>query len=228
MDLKDLEQINALLEEDIDTREGIKSYVTELDKYTRAMTGLLGKIHSTPSAAIPKLLESVKPIMESCVENRIYLSDAVPPNQFWRWKDMWANSLRSIVFSAALMEYLTSGSLITIHRVESILNIQPEEKGRFSLPPEDYLHGIINMVNELSRLAVNAVTLGNFEEPIRISIFVKDIFAGFSMLNLKNDALRRRFDSLKYDIKKIEEVLYDVSLRRLAPSAPKPGAEDSK
>lgn len=27
----------------------------------------------------------------------------------------------------------------------------------------------------------------------------------FPQLNLKNDVLRRRFDSLKYDIKKIEE-----------------------
>lgn len=69
---------------------------------------------------------------------------------------------------------------------------------------------------------MNSVTLGNFEAPIQISIFVKDLFAGFSMvslklssgdlneiddaqLNLKNDTLRRRFDSLKYDLKKIEE-----------------------
>jgi hypothetical protein len=55
-------------------------------------------------------------------------------------------------------------------------------------------------------------------------------------LNLKNDTLRRRYDGLKYDIKKIEEgiceafsltfdlpyhsfaVVYDVSLRRLASS----------
>jgi len=35
-----------------------------------------------------------------------------------------------------------------------------------------------------SRLAINAVTLGNFEEPIRISIFVKDLFAGFSMVGM--------------------------------------------
>lgn len=34
-----------------------------------------------------------------------------------------------------------------------------------------------------SRLAVNAVTLGNFDEPIRISVFVKDLFAGFSMVS---------------------------------------------
>ena len=33
-----------------------------------------------------------------------------------------------------------------------------------------------------SRLAVNAVTMGNFDEPIRISIFVKDLYAGFSVV----------------------------------------------
>ena len=67
------------------------------------------------------------------------------------------------------------------------------------------------------------MTLGDYEAPLRISVFVKDLFAGFSMvtflnvfivgfdissfrkLNLKNDTLRRRFDSLKYDLKKIEE-----------------------
>lgn len=32
-------------------------------------------------------------------------------------------------------------------------------------------------------------------------------------LNLKNDALRRRYDSLKYDIKKIEEGAMIVALR---------------
>lgn len=37
-----------------------------------------------------------------------------------------------------------------------------------------------------SRFAVNAVTLGDFEQPIKISTFVKDIFAGFSMVRLIN------------------------------------------
>jgi len=94
------------------------------------------------------------------------------------------------------------------------------------LTPEDYLHGVITVINELSRLAVNRVTLGDFEAPLRISVFAKEVFTGFSMLNLKNDLLRRRFDSLKYDIKKIEEVVYDVSLRKLVSSpTEKPMAE---
>lgn len=38
------------------------------------------------------------------------------------------------------------------------------------------------------------------------------------MLNLKNDGLRKRFDGLKYDVKKIEEIVYDISIRGLRPN----------
>lgn len=129
---------------------------------------------------------------------------------------MWTNSLRTAVFTVVMIEYLTKRDLISLQGVSDMFGLKVEWTNRMTLPVEDYLHGVISMVNDLSRLAVNSVTLGNFEEPIKISIFVKDLFAGFSMLNLKNDVLRRRFDSLKYDIKKIEEVVYDVSLRKLA------------
>jgi len=42
---------------------------------------------------------------------------------------------------------------------------------------------------------------------------VSALSSGFQLLNLKNDALRRKFDALKYDLKKIEEVVYDISIR---------------
>lgn len=52
---------------------------------------------------------------------------------------------------------------------------------------------------------------------MQISKFVKDIHAGFQLLNLKNDALRRRSDGIKYAVKKVEDVVYDLSLRGLLP-----------
>lgn len=68
--------------------------------------------------------------------------------------------MRSAVFSAAFVEYLTNGKLITIEQVAEILGseltlIVPfiskmrHWKDRLALPVEDYLQGIINMVNEL-------------------------------------------------------------------------------
>jgi hypothetical protein len=102
--------------------------------------------------------------------------------------------------------------------------------------------GETNHLHDQARLAMNSVTLGNFSLPLKIASFEKDLFAGFSLvrsstlsavfrsiplilsdflhapldqLNLRNDTLRRRFDSLKYDVKRCEDVVYDITLRGL-------------
>ncbi|TMW40049.1 hypothetical protein DOY81_014870 [Sarcophaga bullata] len=58
------------------------------------------------------------------------------------------------------------------------------------------------MASELSRFATNSVTMGDYDRPLQISRFMADLNSGYRLLNLKNDALRKRFDALKYDVKK--------------------------
>ncbi|KAK5249240.1 Translin-1, partial [Cryomyces antarcticus] len=57
------------------------------------------------------------------------------------------------------------------------------------------------------RLARNSVTLGDYSRPLRISQFIKDLHAGFQILNLKNDSLRKRSDGIKYRVKEVEDVV---------------------
>jgi len=64
-----------------------------------------------------------------------------------------------------------------------------------------------------SRLSVNSVTAGDYSRPLHISTFINELDSGFRLLNLKNDSLRKRYDGLKYDVKKVEEVVYDLSIR---------------
>ncbi|KAG9103334.1 hypothetical protein FRC07_010016, partial [Ceratobasidium sp. 392] len=203
-------------EAESDLRDEIRKAVHELDRKARNATGIMNSIHSTRE--IKPLIEEASAVVASCNEELEKIASLVPPNQFWRWKDMWTRHLASILFVAALNEYLTTERLVTLPECEQLLQVKPEWKGRLQIASEDYLHAVIALVNELSRVAVNSVTLGDFNAPVRISIFVRDLYSGFSLLNLKNDSLRRRFDSLKYDMKKIEEVVYDVSLRKLAPT----------
>jgi predicted translin family RNA/ssDNA-binding protein len=92
-----------------------------------------------------------------------------------------------------------------------------KDRDAFHITTEEYLLAVTNLTDELSRLAVNAVTLGDRELAVRISAFVKDIHAGFQLLNLKNDILRKRVDSVKYHVKKVEDVVYDLTLRNLIP-----------
>lgn len=96
--------------------------------------------------------------------------------------------------------------------------INLKDRDAFHITIEDYLLALISNIDELSRLAMNSVTLGDTELAVRISSFIKDLHAGFQMLNLKNDILRKRVDSIKYAVKKVEDVVYDLSLRNLLPA----------
>ncbi|EJD50703.1 Translin [Auricularia subglabra TFB-10046 SS5] len=215
MNAQDFAFIENALTSDAELKEKLRDEVHELEKHLRHMSGTLNRIHSTPKPELPALLATIEPGFEQCRESNTKIAALVPDHQYWRWKDQWSRHQQTAVFVVSLIEYLSSGQLVSLQDAATRLGFQDAWKDRYYLAAEDYLQGVISMVNELSRLAVNSVTMGDFEEPLKISAFVKELFAAFSLLNLKNDSLRRKFDSLKYDIKKLEEIVYDISLRQL-------------
>jgi hypothetical protein len=96
------------------------------------------------------------------------LATVIPENQFWRWKDMWTNSLRNAVFTAVMVEYLSTRKLLSLADAASSIGseyiphislklcpiadscqVMPEWSGRIALSVEDYLHSLINVINEL-------------------------------------------------------------------------------
>jgi hypothetical protein len=84
---------------------------------------------------------------------------------------------------------------------------------------DDYLLGLTSLPNELSRLCINSVRVGNYELPRQVAAFISDLYSGFRLLHLTNGDLRRRFDAIKYAVAKVEEVLYDCTVRGLGTSA---------
>ncbi|KAK2109134.1 hypothetical protein P7K49_014299 [Saguinus oedipus] len=118
-----------------------------------------------------------------------------------------------LVFLAAFVVYLETETLVTREAVTEILGIEPDREKGFHLDVEDYLSGVLILASELSRLSVNSVTAGDYSRPLHISTFINELDSGFRLLNLKNDSLRKRYDGLKYDVKKVEEVVYDLSIR---------------
>lgn len=143
------------------------------------------------------------------------MKELIPIGQYYRYCDHWQYLTQRIVFLISLTVYLEAGFLVSRETVAEILGLKVNQNEGFHLDIEDYLLGILQLASELSRFAINSVTLGDYDRPILISKFVANLNAGFRLLNLKNDGLRKRFDALKYDVKKIEEVVYDVSIRGL-------------
>jgi len=146
-----------------------------------------------------------------------------------RYNHKWTRTLQDAISTALLCAWLGGlsestkpgdvGRLLTLEDVGAIFSVPVNLKDRdaFHITIEEYLLGLISVVDDLARLAVNSVTLGDNALAVQISSFIKDLHAGFQVLNLKNDILRKRVDSIKYAVKKVEDVVYDLSLRNLLP-----------
>ncbi|KAK6619946.1 hypothetical protein RUM43_011983 [Polyplax serrata] len=212
------------LEEDQKLREKINLIVKKLELDGREIVTILQVVHnsggtdkiSASCAQCREIIErNVKPSYAEL--DQILLSNS--SSQYYKYHDNWRYINQRMCFAISLITYLENGQLVTYEDVAKILGIKCDREEGFHLDLEDYLTGLLQLSSELSRLAVNSVVYGDYERPLHISQFVSKLNAGFQLLNFKNDSLRRRFDGLKYDVKKIEEVVYDLSIRGLKQNA---------
>ncbi len=78
---------------------------------------------------------------------------------------------------------------------------------------ETYLGGLCDLTGELARLAVFSVVEENYKNVETIKQVVSDIYDEFLRFDLRNGELRKKSDSIKWNLKKVEEILYDLKIR---------------
>jgi len=223
IDPKIFQDLQVKIDEDAEVREQLKAILQTLERQGRNAQSVLSRAHSTPAADLQPVIVAAEKAIAEEVESIRKLSTIASNAPYYKYNSMWTREVQNVVFAILICGYLggmgktTSGQLLTIEEVGQILNVPVNLKDRdaFHISIEEYLQSLITLIEELSRLAVNSVTLGDYQRPLQISQFVKDLHAGFQILNLKNDSLRRRSDSIKYNVKKIEDIVYDLSLRNL-------------
>lgn len=77
----------------------------------------------------------------------------------------------------------------------------------------DYLGGISDLTGELTRKAVILAIEKNFDGVAAIRGIVEEIHALFLKMDLRNSTLRKKSDSIKWNLKKLEDIMYDVRMR---------------
>lgn len=192
-----------------------------LEKSARDILMILQNIHNEnnmeENIIVSQYCATSRELFKDVRKNYIRLAEVVPRDQYYRFHDQWRFVTQKLCFLASLIIYLEIKVLVTKETVAEILGVKNNREDGFHLDLEDYLMGLLQLSAELSRFAVNSVTNGDYNRPIEIARFVNDLNAGFRLLNLKNDSLRKRFDGLKYAVKKVEEVVYDLTIRGLKP-----------
>ncbi|KAG5747262.1 hypothetical protein H9Q69_003110 [Fusarium xylarioides] len=219
------------LDEETAVRDNLTQIIQRLERAVATAQGLLSRVHSTPRARYPALVSQVEDAIKEEVTIVKELNEVASKHPYYKYNSKWARTVQNAIGTAVYTAWLgglgsdaqpaSLGRLLTLKQVGEVFQVPTNLKDRdaFHFTIEEYLLSLTDLTNELARLAPNAVTLGDFELPLVISGFIKDLFAGFQLLNLKNDILRKRADAVKYDVKRVEDVVYDLSLRGLVKRA---------
>ncbi|CAN6310977.1 unnamed protein product [Urochloa humidicola] len=218
------ESFRSQLDESSTLRDRIRSVVSEIESASRVASAALLLVHQ------PVPLEDVigKAKAQVDVIKGLYaqLAEVLKecPGQYYRYHGDWRTETQTVVSMLAFMHWLETDGLLMHAEAQEKLGLS---SGEFCLDVEDYLTGLCFMSNEFPRFVVNRVTAGDYDCPRKVLSFLTDLHASFRMLNLRNDFLRKKFDGMKYDLRRVEEVYYDVKIRGLAPVESKQEAAQS-
>ncbi len=110
-------------------------------------------------------------------------------------------------YSEAMQEYVEAMAYYGITKDRKI-----PTQSSLKVSEEDYLMGICDLTGELTRKAVTIAHKDN-KEVEKIKDLVEEIFGEFLKFNLRNGNLRKKFDQIKWNLKKLEEIVYDTKKR---------------
>ena len=110
--------------------------------------------------------------------------------------------------SVAFQEYVEA-----IAFYEFVKNKKIPTKKELGVSADDFLSGLCDLTGELVRKAIYDVIHKKFDEAEKIKNLVHEIYGEFLKLHLRNGDLRKKSDSIKWNLKKLEEVMYDISMK---------------
>ena len=204
----------VLLERESDEVDAISKLVRDLHRINRSVSSSLQSIHTTActsDAALAAVAASAQ--AELLTSTSVYQSISSvlrsSSSPAYKLHGVWQFALQQSIFLLSLCHFLQQRNLLPLPSVAALLQLD-----LVTCDIDDYLTGLTFISKELTRLAINAVRTGNPALVPAISSFLHHLYAGYRLLNLRNDGLRRKVDGLKYDVLKVEEILYDMAVRK--------------
>ncbi|MFC1722909.1 hypothetical protein ACFL0V_02120 [Nanoarchaeota archaeon] len=77
---------------------------------------------------------------------------------------------------------------------------------------EYYLLGLIDLVGELVRRAINSAIKEDYKTSVQLKNLVSELYDELLLFDFAGGELRKKFDSIKYDLKKLEDLVLSLKL----------------
>jgi translin len=109
---------------------------------------------------------------------------------------------------AAAQEYVEALCFLEYSLSKKILT-----KKDLDVSTEEYLLGLCDLSGELVRKAINASIKGDFSTSLEIKEVVAGLYAELMLFDFRNSELRKKFDGIKYDLRKLEDLALAIRMK---------------
>lgn len=108
------------------------------------------------------------------------------------------------------------GLIMTPSEITTLLSDSMVDYTNYLLALLQLIDVIVDYTSEvIIKVSINKTDKFQYSLALINSQLLTKLQAGFQLLDLKNDNLRRKYDGLKYLVKKMNSMVYDLSLRNL-------------
>ena len=111
-------------------------------------------------------------------------------------------------YTDALEEYAEAACY-----VHYLVHKQIATPKQIGVDAETYLPALGDLVGELVRKAVNSVIAGDTKTALEIKDAVTELYAELMLFDWRNTPARKKFDSIKYGLEKLEDLALKIKLK---------------
>ncbi len=155
----------------------------------KASKGAIYSLQRGDNKAAEKILAELKPkiaALKAYSEDANYASVTKPP-------------IQEYVEAACFSEFINTGKVLP--------------RKELGVSAENYIAGLCDLSGEIARKAVNAAINDDAKTVISAKTFIENLYYGLMQFDFRNGDLRRKFDGIKYDLKKMEDLLLSLKLQ---------------
>eukprot|EP00803_Ostreobium_quekettii_P000166 evm.model.scf_1883.3 EVM.evm.TU.scf_1883.3 scf_1883:11343-14020(-) len=143
---------------------------------------------------------------ETRLRNAVRITNELSPI-IYEWPKLrsgsFAYALEEYAEAVAFRGYLKEGRLLKLAEVQAEVPL---------VAVEEYLGGVLDFTGELLRYSIFRATERNIEAVQNCKDLVEGLMEAFMEFDMRNGQLRKKYDSLKYTLSKMENTLYELSL----------------
>lgn len=189
IDKKDFEEMKSEIEAFDEKRDRI---IKDSRNVLKLSKQIIYSLHRSETKEAEKLLSDIKKELEN-------LKKHAEKHPELLYLPAYKVAFQEYVEAAAYYNWIKSKKLAT--------------RKELGVSSDAYLLGICDLTGELVRKAINSAIKQEYNSAFEIKEFVSELYGLLLKFDFRNGELRKKFDSIKYDLKKLEDLVLELKLK---------------